>query len=179
LQAFYTGANRKNGVSFSSARTKRSLAVRDRRLFREELPDDASFVLVLDAREQFCLKLSNCFWFIERQLLIHLAALKVTGLQVDWSIGLMSDAKVGLSTTVWVEVAGLFIVVLDFVNAFGFVPLHVLKPVKRITVSINMLFGIAARYSRESATALQSLRGATRTTGGVPRSARHRAREHP
>ena len=70
----------------------------------------------------------------------------------------MSDAKVGLSATVWVEVAGLFIVVLDFVNAFGFVPLHVLKPVMRITVSVNMLFGIAARYSRESAPAIQLLR---------------------
>jgi len=56
------------------------LAVGAHRLFREELPDDASFVLVLDAREQLCPKLSNCFWFIERQLFIHLAALKVTGL---------------------------------------------------------------------------------------------------
>jgi hypothetical protein len=37
-------------------------------------------VLVLDAREQLCPQLSNCFWFIERQLVIHLAALKVTGL---------------------------------------------------------------------------------------------------
>src|SRR5215469_4690573 len=57
-----------------------SLAVGAHRLFREELLDDASFVLVLDAREQLCPKLSNCFWFIERQLFIHLAALKVTGL---------------------------------------------------------------------------------------------------
>ena len=56
------------------------LAVSGRRLFREELPDDALLVLVLDAREQLCPKLSNCFWFIERQLLIHLAALKMTGL---------------------------------------------------------------------------------------------------
>jgi len=56
----------------------------------------------------------------------------------------MSETKVGLSATVWVELAGLFTVVLDFVNAFGFVPLHVLKPAKRINVSINMLFGIAA-----------------------------------
>jgi hypothetical protein len=55
-------------------------AVSPRRLFREELPDDALLVLVLDAREQLCPQLSNCFWFIERQLLIHLAALKVTGL---------------------------------------------------------------------------------------------------
>jgi hypothetical protein len=54
----------------------------------------------------------------------------------------MSEAKVGLSATVWVEVVGLFMVVLDFVNAFGFVPLHVLKPAMRINVSINMLFGI-------------------------------------
>jgi hypothetical protein len=37
-------------------------------------------VLVLDAREQLCSQLSDCFWFIERQLFIHLAALKVTGL---------------------------------------------------------------------------------------------------
>src|SRR5512133_3229027 len=44
------------------------------------LPDDALLVLVLDAREQLCPELSNCFWFIERQLLIHLATLKVTGL---------------------------------------------------------------------------------------------------
>jgi len=56
------------------------LAVNGRRLFREELSDDALLVLVLDAREQLCPKLSNCFWFIERQLLIHRAALKVTGL---------------------------------------------------------------------------------------------------
>ena len=49
-------------------------------MFREELPDDALLVLVLDAREQLCPQLSNCFWFIERQLLIHLATLKVTGL---------------------------------------------------------------------------------------------------
>jgi hypothetical protein len=58
----------------------RSLAVSARRLFREELSDDALLLLVLDAREQLCPQLSNCFWFIERQLLIHLAALKVTGL---------------------------------------------------------------------------------------------------
>jgi hypothetical protein len=66
----------------------------------------------------------------------------------------MSEAKVGLSATVWVEVVGLFTVVLDFVNAFGFVPLHVLKPAMRINVSINMLFGIGACYSRESAPAM-------------------------
>ena len=59
---------------------RRSLAVSARRLFREELPDHALLVLVLDAREQLCAQLSNCFWFIERQLLIHLAAWKVTGL---------------------------------------------------------------------------------------------------
>ena len=47
----------------------------------------------------------------------------------------------------------MFVVVVDFVNAFGFVPLHVLKPAMRINVSINMLFGIAACYSRESAPA--------------------------
>src|SRR5262249_20325894 len=39
----------------------RLLAVSGRRLFREELPDDASLVLVLDAREQLCPQLSNCF----------------------------------------------------------------------------------------------------------------------
>jgi hypothetical protein len=53
-------------------------------------------------------------------------------------------------------------VVLDFVNAFGFVPLHVLKPAMRINVNINMLFGIAARYSRESAPAMPITSGATR-----------------
>jgi hypothetical protein len=53
-------------------------------------------------------------------------------------------------------------VVVDFVNAFGFVPLHVLKPAMRINVSINMLFGIAARYSRESAPAMPITSGATR-----------------
>jgi hypothetical protein len=90
----------------------------------------------------------------------------------------MSEAKVGLSATVWEEVVGLFIGVLDFVNAFGFVPLHVLKPAMRINVSINMPFGIAASYSRESAAAMQTTSGATRTTDGVPRSARLRAREH-
>jgi hypothetical protein len=74
----------------------------------------------------------------------------------------MSEAKVGLSATVWVEVVGLFTVVLDFVNAFGFVPLHVLKPAMRINVSINMLFGIAACYSRESAPAMPITSGATR-----------------
>jgi hypothetical protein len=69
----------------------------------------------------------------------------------------MSEAKVGLSANVWVEVVGLFMVVLDFVNAFGFVSLHVLKPARRINVSsINMLFGIAACYSRESAPAMPS-----------------------
>jgi hypothetical protein len=57
-----------------------SLAVGARRLFREERPYDALLVLVLDTREQLCPQLGNCFWFIERQLLIHLAALKVTGL---------------------------------------------------------------------------------------------------
>ncbi len=36
--------------------------------------------LVLDAREQLCPQLGNCFWFIKRQLVIHLAALKVTRL---------------------------------------------------------------------------------------------------
>ena len=69
----------------------------------------------------------------------------------------MSEAKVGRSANVWVEVVGLFMVVLDFVNAFGFVPLHVLKPAMRINVSINMLFGIAVCYSRESAQQCRSL----------------------
>jgi hypothetical protein len=91
----------------------------------------------------------------------------------------MSEAKVGLSATVWVEVVGLFTVVLDFVNAFGFVPLHVLKPAMRINVSINMLFGIGACYSRESAPAMPITSGVTRTKRGVPRSARRRARGHP
>ncbi len=54
----------------------RPLAVSSRRLFREELPDDALLILVLDAREQLCPQLSNCFWFIERQLLIHLGRLE-------------------------------------------------------------------------------------------------------
>src|SRR5262249_14915357 len=74
----------------------------------------------------------------------------------------MSEAKVGFSANVWVEVVGLFMVALDFVNAFGFVPLHVLKPAMRINVSINMLFGIAACYSRESAPAMPITSGATR-----------------
>jgi hypothetical protein len=56
-------------------------------------------------------------------------------------------------------------VVLDFVNAFGFVPLHVLKPAMRINASINMLFGIAACYSRESAPATPITSGATRDEG--------------
>jgi hypothetical protein len=73
----------------------------------------------------------------------------------------MSEAKVGLSANVWVEVVGLFMVVLDFVNVFGFVPLHVLKPAMRISVSSNMLFGIAACYSRESAPAMPITSGAT------------------
>jgi hypothetical protein len=71
------------------------------------------------------------------------------------------------------------VVVLDFVNEFGFVPLHVLKPAMRINVSINMPFGIAACYSRESAPVMPISSGATRTTDGIPRSARRRAREHP
>jgi hypothetical protein len=54
-------------------------------------------------------------------------------------------------------------VVLDFVKAFCFVPLHVLKPAMRITVSINILFGIAACYSHESAPAIPITSGATRT----------------
>jgi hypothetical protein len=58
----------------------RSLAVSARRLLWEKLSDHALLVFVLDAREQLCSQLSDCFWFIERQLLIHLAALKVTGL---------------------------------------------------------------------------------------------------
>ena len=66
----------------------------------------------------------------------------------------MSDAKVGLSATVWAEVVGLVMVVLDFVKAFCFVPLHVLKPAMRINASINMLFGIAACYSRKPAPAM-------------------------
>ena len=56
----------------------------------------------------------------------------------------------------------MFVVVVDFVNAFGFVPLHVLKPAMRINVSINMLFGIAACYSRESASAMPITSDATR-----------------
>jgi hypothetical protein len=74
----------------------------------------------------------------------------------------MSEAKVGLSANVWVELVGLFMVVMDFVNAFGFVPLHVLKPAMRINVSINMLFGIAACYSRKSAPAMRITSDATR-----------------
>src|SRR6516225_10736682 len=66
----------------------------------------------------------------------------------------MSEAKMGLSATVCVDVVRLFMVVLDFVNAFGFVPLHVLKPAMRINASINMLFGIAACYSRKPAPAM-------------------------
>ena len=69
----------------------------------------------------------------------------------------MSEANVGLSANVWVEVVGSFMVVLDLITAFGFVPLHVLKPAMRINVSINMLFGIAACYSRESAPAIVAL----------------------
>jgi hypothetical protein len=74
----------------------------------------------------------------------------------------MSEAKVGLSANVWLEVVGLFMGVVDFINAFGFVPLHVLKPAMKINVSINMLFGIPARYSRESAPAIPVTPGATR-----------------
>jgi hypothetical protein len=74
----------------------------------------------------------------------------------------MSEAKVGLSENVWVEVVGLFMAVLDFVNAFGFVPLHVLKPAMRINVSISMLLGTAACYSRESTPAMPITSGATR-----------------
>jgi hypothetical protein len=69
----------------------------------------------------------------------------------------MSEANVGLSANVWVEVVGSFMVVLDLVNAFGFVPLHVLRPAMRINVSINVLFGIAACYSPESAPAIVAL----------------------
>jgi hypothetical protein len=69
---------------------------------------------------------------------------------------------VGLSANVWVEVVGLLMIVLDFVNAFGLVPLHVLKPAMRINVSINMLFDIAAYYSRESVPAMPFTSGATR-----------------
>ena len=68
------------GVDFVNAHQDANSAVSPRRLFREEPPDDALLVLVLDARGQLCPQLSNCFWFIERQLLIHLATLKVTGL---------------------------------------------------------------------------------------------------
>ena len=71
----------------------------------------------------------------------------------------MSEAKVGLSANVWVEVVGLFMVVLDLVNAFGFVPLHVLKPAMTVNASINMLFGIAACYSRESTPAMPTTSG--------------------
>ena len=67
-------------VDFVNAHQDANSAVSPRRLFREEPPDDALLVLVLDAREQLCPQLSNCFWFIERHLLIHLATLKVTGL---------------------------------------------------------------------------------------------------
>ena len=66
----------------------------------------------------------------------------------------MSEAKVGLCANACVEVVGLFMVVLDFVDAFGFVPSHALKPAMRIKVTINMLFGIAACYSRQSAPAI-------------------------
>jgi len=66
----------------------------------------------------------------------------------------MSEAKVGLCANAWVEVLGLFMVVLDFVDALGFVPSHALKPAMRINVTINMLFGIAGCYSRESAPAI-------------------------
>jgi len=79
----------------------------------------------------------------------------------------MSEAKVGLFANVWVEVVGLFMVVLDLVNAFGFVPLHVLKPAMRINVSINMLFGIAARYFRESAPAMPITSGSELFVNGV------------
>jgi hypothetical protein len=69
----------------------------------------------------------------------------------------MSEAKSGVFANVWEEGAvGLFVVALDVVNAFGFVPLHVLKPMMRINVSISMPFGIAASYSRECAMAMRS-----------------------
>ena len=80
----------------------------------------------------------------------------------------MSEANVGLSANVWVEVVGFFIVGLDFVNAFGFVPLHVLRPAMRINVSINMLFGIAGCYSRGSAPAMPITSGATRLSIWLP-----------
>jgi hypothetical protein len=69
---------------------------------------------------------------------------------------------VGLSANVCVEVVDLFMVVLDFVNAFGFVPLHVLRTAMKINVSINMLFGIAACYSREPTPAMRITSDATR-----------------
>jgi len=70
----------------------------------------------------------------------------------------MSEAKVGLSANVRGDGVGLFIVGLDFVNAFGSGPLHVLKPAMRINVSINMLFGTSSCYSHESAQQCRLLR---------------------
>ena len=68
------------GVDFVNAHQDANSAVSPRRLFREERPDDALLVLLLDTREQLCPQFGDCLWFIERQLLIHLATLKVTGL---------------------------------------------------------------------------------------------------
>ena len=65
----------------------------------------------------------------------------------------MSEAKVRFSANVWAEVVGLAMAGLGFVNAFGFVPSHVLKPAMRINVSIGMLFRTPSCYSRESAPA--------------------------
>ena len=64
--------------------------------------------------------------------------------------------------------------VLDFINAFGFVPLHVLRPAMRINVSINMLFGIAECYARESASAMRITSGATRLLPELARIAFYR-----
>jgi len=82
----------------------------------------------------------------------------------------MSEAKVRFSANVWVEVVGLAMAGLGFVNAFGFVPSHVLKPAMRINVSISMLLGTSSCYSRESASATKIVRPLESTADMQPQA---------
>src|SRR5229473_71805 len=45
----------------------------------EKFADQALFFLVFDAREKLCSELRDCLRLVERELVVHLTALKMTG----------------------------------------------------------------------------------------------------
>jgi hypothetical protein len=68
----------------------------------EELADQTLFFLVFDTRKQFLAEPGDCFWFVERHLVVNFPALKMAGLTArlkDWlNLGLKVWLRTKLTT---------------------------------------------------------------------------------